>query len=62
MGWVMVFVGLAFVGLVVLSACSVKVFVAVRGLGRELERTRRSLEPKQAALQSELNRLQRSSE
>lgn len=58
----MVFLGLAFAGLVVLGACSVKVFVAVRGLGRELERTKRSLEPKQAALQNELSRLGRSPE
>jgi hypothetical protein len=62
MAWAMVFVGLAFAGLVVLGACSVKVFVALRALARELERTSRSLEPKQAALKSELSRLQRSAE
>jgi hypothetical protein len=62
MAWVMVFLGLAFAGLAVLGACSVKVFVALRGLSRELERTRRSLEPQHAALKGELGRLKHSSE
>jgi hypothetical protein len=52
-------VGVAFAGLVVLSACAVKVFLALRDLGRELERTRRLLEPAQLALRSELRNLQR---
>ncbi|MEV5749247.1 hypothetical protein AB0L00_15640 [Actinoallomurus sp. NPDC052308] len=58
----MLFVGLAFVGLVVLSVCTVKVGLAVRGLGRELQRTRARLEPKQEALAGELQRLERSGE
>ncbi|HEX2316425.1 MAG TPA: hypothetical protein VHJ17_21970 [Thermomonospora sp.] len=56
-GWAQVFVGVAFAGLLVLAACSFRVFLAVRGLGRELERTRRRLEPKQSALSDELRRL-----
>jgi hypothetical protein len=51
-------VGAAFAGLVVLSACAYAVFVAVQRLGHELDRTRRRLEPKRAALQNELQTLQ----
>ncbi|WP_245974661.1 hypothetical protein [Thermomonospora umbrina] len=57
MGWAQVFVGMAFAGLLVLAACSFRVYLAVRGLGRELERTRRRLAPKQSALRDELRRL-----
>lgn len=46
----MLFVGLAFSGLVVLAVCAAQVFFAVRGFGRELRRTRRALEPKHSAL------------
>lgn len=53
-GWAQVFVGVAFAGLAVLAFCTAKVVRAVHGLGRELERARRRLEPKQSALQSEL--------
>lgn len=56
-GWAQVFVGVAFAGLVVLAVCSVKVFRALRTLGRELERARRRIEPKQSALSGELRRL-----
>jgi hypothetical protein len=56
----MSYVGLAFAGLIVLSACAIKVWLAVRGLGRELRRTRACLEPRQAALASEMGRLERS--
>ncbi|MGH3389244.1 MAG: hypothetical protein ACRDOO_10245 [Actinomadura sp.] len=59
MGWVVASVGVAFAGLVVLSVCAVKVFLALRELGRELERTGRLLEPAQLALRSELRELQR---
>jgi hypothetical protein len=48
----MLFVGLAFAGLVVIGACAVQVFLAVRGLGRELQRTGRRLEPKRSALRT----------
>jgi hypothetical protein len=58
----MLYVGLAFAGLVVLSACAVKVWLSVRGLGRELRRTRARLEPKQAALAREMRRFERSGE
>jgi hypothetical protein len=53
---------LAFAGLVVLAACTVKVFVAVRGLGRELDRIRRRLDPQRAILQGELRTLQQTRE
>lgn len=41
----MLWVGLGVAGIVVLGACGVKVLVALRGLGRELERTRGRLTP-----------------
>lgn len=52
----MLFVALAFAGLAVLGVCTVKVFAAVRGLGRELTRTRERLETEQQGLQRELGR------
>jgi hypothetical protein len=58
----MLFLGLAAAGLVVLAACSVKVFFAVRRLGRQIERTRRGLEPRHAALRDELRGLRRARE
>jgi hypothetical protein len=58
----MSFVGLAFAGLLVLGACAVKVFVAVRGLGRELQHTRERLEPKRSALKTAAQRLERARE
>jgi hypothetical protein len=58
MSLVVAWVGLTFIGLVVLAACAVKVFVAVNGLGRELERARRRLETEQSALRRELKTLQ----
>jgi hypothetical protein len=58
----MLFIGLAVAGLVVLAACSVKVFFAVRRLGRQIERTKRRLEPKHAALREELRGLRRARE
>jgi membrane protein implicated in regulation of membrane protease activity len=60
--WVVVSVGVAFAGLVVLAVCAFKVFLAVRGLARELERTRRRLEPRQKALQGELQTLRRAAD
>ncbi|GAA0369372.1 hypothetical protein [Actinoallomurus spadix] len=62
MSWMMVYVGLAFAGLVVLSVCAVKVGLAVRGLGRELRRTRARLQPEQEAFARALRRLERSGE
>lgn len=58
----MVYVGLAFAGLVVLSVCAVKVGLAVRGLSRELRRTRARLQPEQEAFARALRRLERSGE
>jgi hypothetical protein len=53
----MLWVGLAVAGIVVLAACGVKVVVALRGLGRELERARSRLSPSQDALRRELERV-----
>jgi hypothetical protein len=57
--WVTLWVGLAFAGVVVLGFCAIKVFLAVQGLGRELERTRARLAPKQAKVARELKGLDR---
>ncbi|MFC6886864.1 MULTISPECIES: hypothetical protein [Actinomadura] len=58
MAWVPVSVALGFVGLAVLAFCSFKVYLGVRRFGRELERARRRLGPKQSALNDELRYLQ----
>ncbi|WP_240809910.1 hypothetical protein [Actinomadura sp. WMMA1423] len=58
MAWVWVSVSLGFVGLAVLAWCAVKVWLGVRRFGRELERTRRRLEPKRSALRDELSRIE----
>ncbi|MCQ0011429.1 hypothetical protein [Actinomadura madurae] len=50
-------VSLGFAGMAVLAWCAFKVWLGVRRFGRELERTRRRLEPKQSALRDELSRL-----
>ncbi|HEY7484918.1 MAG TPA: hypothetical protein VH912_10710 [Streptosporangiaceae bacterium] len=60
--WVVAWVGLSFAGLVVLAVCAIKLAVAVNGLARELDRTRRRLEPKQQTLQGELRTLQKTRE
>jgi HAMP domain-containing protein len=56
--WVAVSVSLGFAGVAVLAWCAFKVWLGVRRLGRELERTKRRLEPKRSALSDELSRLQ----
>ncbi|MFI0373914.1 hypothetical protein E1287_41685 [Actinomadura sp. KC06] len=58
MAWVAVSVSLGFVGLAVLAYCAFRVWLGVRRFGRELERTRRRLAPKQSALRGELSRLE----
>jgi hypothetical protein len=58
----MLYVALAFAGLVVLGACAIKVSLAVRGLGRELRRTRARLEPEHVRLSREMSRLDRAGE
>jgi hypothetical protein len=58
----MTFLALAFAGLVVLAVCGVRVSLAVRELGRELQRTRERLEPKRSALLREAERLDRTRE
>jgi len=50
----MIAVGLAVVGLVVLAVCAVRLAFALRGLSREVRRTRAALEPKRAELRGEL--------
>jgi hypothetical protein len=53
----MLSVGLACAGLSVLAYCAVKVYSAVRGLGTELDRTRRRLEPHQLELKRQVDAL-----
>ena len=48
--WAMVSVVLGFAGLCVLSYAAFRVFLGVRALGGEVERTRRRLEPRQREL------------
>ncbi len=57
----MVSIAVAFAGLVVLAYCAFRVFVAVRRLGGELERTRGLLEPRRQALRQELRSTRRTS-
>lgn len=57
--WLIAWVGLTSAGLVVLAVCAVKVFLAVRCLGSELDRTWRRLAPERQALRDELRTLQR---
>lgn len=58
----MLFIGLAFAGLVVLAVCTARVFLAVRGLGRELRRTGERLERKRSALLDAAERLEQARE
>ena len=58
----MLWVALAFAGLAVLAVCGVKVHVAIRGVGRELTRTRAHLAPKHAEISRGLKKLDRSRE
>nr|BFE36681.1 hypothetical protein GCM10010200_089320 [Actinomadura rugatobispora] len=56
--WGAISVVLGFAGLAVLAVCSFKVYLGVRRLARELERTRRRLAPQHSALRDELRDLQ----
>lgn len=49
--WILVCVALAVIGIAVLGALATRVLVAVRELGRELERSQERLEPKLAAFE-----------
>lgn len=51
MPWVLLYVLVAAGGLVVLAACGIRVFGAVRELGREVRRTEERLAPRLAALE-----------
>jgi hypothetical protein len=54
--WIAVSVAAGFVGLAVIAFCAFRVWLGVRSFGRELQRTRRRLAPKQLALRDELSR------
>ncbi|MCP2342606.1 hypothetical protein [Actinomadura rupiterrae] len=58
MTWLAAAVVLGFAGLAVLAWCSFRVWLGVRRLARELERTRRRLQPKHSALRAEVRDLQ----
>lgn len=63
MPWIALCAALAAMGLAVLSILTARVFVRVRGLGQEVERSRRRLEPQLAALEeasARMNAWQRS--
>ncbi len=49
--WILFYVLLAVTGLAVLTGCGLRVFVEVRKLGHEVDRTARELEPSLVALQ-----------
>ncbi|MQA86558.1 MAG: hypothetical protein GEV03_18485 [Streptosporangiales bacterium] len=51
MPWVLAYVILAVAGLAVLAVCGLRVFRAVRELGREVRRTEERLEPSLLALE-----------
>jgi hypothetical protein len=51
----MVSVVLGFAGLGALSYAAFRVFLGVRGLGREVERTRRRLEPRRRELRRQVD-------
>ncbi|WP_433238223.1 hypothetical protein ACQPYK_30400 [Streptosporangium sp. CA-135522] len=50
MSWIFAAVALAFTGVVVLGFLGVRVLLAIRELGREVDRTRERLEPAQLLL------------
>lgn len=56
MPWILLSVALGAVGVAVLAALAVRVLVAVRELGRELQRSQERLEPKLAAFENAAER------
>jgi hypothetical protein len=62
MPWVMLYVGLAFAGLVVLGGCAIRVHAQVRVLGRQIRRTRERLTASQGVLEAELRESPRTRE
>ncbi|RFU39145.1 hypothetical protein DZF91_23955 [Actinomadura logoneensis] len=57
MTWLAMAVALGSAGLAVLAWCSFRVWLGVRRLARELERTRRRLGPKHSVLRAEVRDL-----
>jgi len=56
MTWgIFVAVGAATAGLVVLAVVSVRILVAARGLGKEIARSRRRLEPAESELRAKVS-------
>jgi uncharacterized membrane-anchored protein YhcB (DUF1043 family) len=52
--WIYAAVGLGVAGLAVLGVLTARVLVAARGLGREIDRARKRIEPAQARLRAEI--------
>ncbi|MFD0887524.1 hypothetical protein ACFQ08_23530 [Streptosporangium algeriense] len=54
MSWIFAAVGLAFAGLLVLGFLGVRVLLATRELGREVDRIRRTITPAHSALSEQV--------
>ncbi|MER7210160.1 hypothetical protein [Streptosporangium sp. NPDC000239] len=54
MSWIFAAVGLAFAGLLVLGFLGVRVLLATRELGREVDRIRRTITPAHSALNEQV--------
>ncbi|GIH29112.1 hypothetical protein Aph01nite_74220 [Acrocarpospora phusangensis] len=54
MSWIYAAAGLGVAGLAVLGVLAARVLTAARGLGRELDRARRRIEPAHARLRAEI--------
>jgi hypothetical protein len=53
--WVFAWAGMGVTGLAILATLAVRVIAAAGALGRELERSRRRLEPRQAELRAKID-------
>ncbi|GAA3102197.1 hypothetical protein [Streptosporangium carneum] len=58
MSWIFAAVGLAFAGLLVLGFLGVRVLLATRELGREVDRMRRMIAPAHSALNEQVRTIQ----